>query len=194
MEEDAKRHEIQQFSKSLISGDERDKRVKDILNRLAHARGELHLCITMIYIGLTGNLESGFRVARGQLQRINDTVQKLYGHQVLLAKLLEPRWQNLTQDGETEQFLLEPEDVLVLGLADEDSADGTYISESNILDWHNNTTAEDAAILVGNSGYQAEEQKSLGFVRANTRNNTFGNGLRLQVGHTKGGLDFFRRN
>jgi hypothetical protein len=146
MEEDAKRHEIQQFSKSLISGDERDKRVKDILNRLAHARGELHLCITMIYIGLTGNLESGFRVARGQLQRINDTVQKLYGHQVLLAKLLEPRWQNLTQDGETEQFLLEPEDVLVLGLADEDSADGTYISESNILDWHNNTTTEDAAI------------------------------------------------
>lgn len=132
-------------------------------------------------------------MARGDLQRINDTVQEFCGQQLVLAERLEPRWQNLTQDNETEQFLLESEDVNALGLADEDSTDGTYTNESNILDWHQNKTGHDADMLVGNSGYEAEEQKNLRPVRVNMSDSTFGEGLRLQVGHTKGGLDFFKR-
>ncbi|CAG9990336.1 unnamed protein product [Clonostachys byssicola] len=189
-EEDAKRHKIQQFGKSLISGDEMDKQVNDILNRLAHARGELHACITTIHIGLTDSLDSGFRVARSDLQRINDTVRELCGQQLVLAERLEPREQNLTQDDETGQSLLAS---LVRRLAGQDSAGGTHIEGSNRLDWHKNKAGKDASMLVGNSGYEIAEHKNLGPVRANMRDNTFGKGLRLHVGHIKSGPDFFKR-
>ncbi|CAH0024459.1 unnamed protein product [Clonostachys rhizophaga] len=192
-EEDAKRHKIQQFGKSLISGDERDKQVNDILNRLAHARGELHVCITTIHIGLTGNLESGFRVARGDLQRINDTIQELCRQQLVLAERLEPREQNLTQHDATRQSLLDSEDVLVRGLADENSADGTHTAGSNRLEWHKNKTGDEPDMMVGNSGYEPEAQKNLGPVMANMGDNTFGNRLRLHIGHIKNSQDFFTR-
>ncbi|VUC21438.1 unnamed protein product [Clonostachys rosea] len=121
METDAKRHKIRQFGKAPIDWDDQ---VNGSLSLLADSRNSLHSHVLTINVGLTGNLEGGFRVARDELQRVNATVLKLCGQQLILAEKLECRWPVLKQDAETEEFLLEPEDISALGLTSSD--EGLY--------------------------------------------------------------------
>lgn len=82
---------VHKYTHALKSGDEDDKKVAEILTKLQHARSELHLRISVINVGLVGNLQDGFQVARSTLQTTNALLRQGLGVTLVLAERLSNR-------------------------------------------------------------------------------------------------------
>lgn len=93
---------VHKYTHALKSGDEDDKKLAEILTKLQNARSELHLRISVINVGLVGNLQDGFQVARSTLQTTNALLRKGVGVTLVLAERLSNR------DLETSGKPLEP--------------------------------------------------------------------------------------
>jgi hypothetical protein len=76
---------------ALKEGDKDDKKLTGIMTRLSDARGELSLRISVVHVGITGNIDDGFRVATDVVMEINDRVSQVLGRQLVLAERLENR-------------------------------------------------------------------------------------------------------
>lgn len=82
---------VHKYAHALKSGDEDDKELADILTKLQNARSELHLRISVINVGLVGNLQDGFQVARSTLQTTNALLRQGLGVTLALAERLSNR-------------------------------------------------------------------------------------------------------
>lgn len=71
---------------ALKEGDKDDKKLAGIMTRLSDARGELSLRISVVHVGITGNIDDGFRVATDVVMEINDRVSQVLGRQLVLAE------------------------------------------------------------------------------------------------------------
>ncbi|KAH7166527.1 hypothetical protein EDB81DRAFT_782400 [Dactylonectria macrodidyma] len=192
LEERQKKNAVQQFVKALKDGDQDDVTLSEILARLADARGELIVRICAVHVGVTGNLNDGFAVARDVVLEINDNVSRVLGTQLVLAEWLQHRQLTTTASRIIE---LDDSDINALGLGDQEaeqqSKDPMHSAEN--LKWARNKTGDDAGIVVGNLGFEASEQQALPPVRATVEDNEFGKNLRFVSGHVKTSQDFFKR-
>ena len=91
LEAEQKKPALQQFAHALKDGDNDDIELAGILTRLADARGELIVRISAVHVGLTGNLNDGFTVARDVVMEINDNVRQVLGTQLVFAERLQNR-------------------------------------------------------------------------------------------------------
>lgn len=85
------RKAVPKFVHALKSGDEDDKELEGVLNRLDRARDELNLRISVTQVGLVGNLKEGFRVAFDILMETNNKVKEILGRNLALADQLKGR-------------------------------------------------------------------------------------------------------
>lgn len=76
---------------ALTSGDKDDEELQGILARLNHAQAELHLRISTVHVGITGNLGDGFEVAFKVVQDTNEQVRKVLRLNLQLAEQLRNR-------------------------------------------------------------------------------------------------------
>ncbi len=76
---------------AIKSGDKGDKQLADILDRLDRARDLLGLQISVAQVGVTGNLNDGFRVAFGVLMETNKKVNEILGTNLVLVERLKGR-------------------------------------------------------------------------------------------------------
>lgn len=188
---------LRQFGHAIRSGDKDDKKLTDIVGQLSGARQELVLRISVVHVGLTGNLQDGFQVAQRVVMEINENVKRALGTQLRIAELLEER--NLTN---AEVVTLEEDEVEVLGLghdqsggareADDDGADGAA-DETGNLNWHKSITGDDPKIMVGNLALDESEKAPV--VKASIAHSQFGKGLGVMVGAVgKEGAQSFNDN
>lgn len=192
---DQEKHKIRQFAHALNSGDREDKELVGILTRLSGARQELITRISVVHVGITGNLHDGFQVAQKVVMEINENVKRTLGIQLLIAERLQTR-QLVT----TEIVNLEEEDVNMLGLrtgGNERAApelDSTNTSSDvNNLNWHNNKMGDEPRIMVGNVGLG--ELETAAVVKASIENSQFGKGAGFMVGTVgKEGAKSFNEN
>ncbi|KAH7140022.1 hypothetical protein B0J13DRAFT_677127 [Dactylonectria estremocensis] len=188
LEDRQKKSAAQQFVKGLKDGAQDDVNLGEIMGRLADARGELIVRISAVHVGLTGNLNDGFKVARDIVMEINDNVSQVLGTQLVLAKWLQHRQLTTNASGIIE---LDDSDIDALGLRGQEVEQQS--NESENLKWHRNKTGDDAGIVAGNLGFEASEQLKLAPVRATVEDNEFGKNLRFVAGHVKTSEDFFKR-
>lgn len=77
---------VRQYMYALTSGDEDHEQLAQILTRLGNARAELHLRISVVNVGLVGNLQDDFQVAWRTLERTNTLLRHGLGVTLALAK------------------------------------------------------------------------------------------------------------
>lgn len=82
---------VSQFFHALKSGDNDDKKLQGILDRLDWARNELGLRISVAQVGLLGNLQDGFRVAFRVLEQTNTKVNEVLGINLALMGIVKNR-------------------------------------------------------------------------------------------------------
>ena len=80
-----------QFFHALKSGDDDDKELARITNRMDAARSELILCIEVAQVGLIGNVTAGFRVLSQTLAEVNTNVRDLLGRDLFIADVVRDR-------------------------------------------------------------------------------------------------------
>jgi hypothetical protein len=80
-----------QFFHALKSGDDDDKELAGVTERLGVARSELILCIEVAQVGLIGSLTDGFRVVSQTLAEVNAKVKELLGSDLLIADVVKDR-------------------------------------------------------------------------------------------------------
>jgi len=85
------RERQQRTSSALKAGDDDDKELGRIVERLDGARSEPMLCIDVAQVGLIGNLADGFRVASQTLVEVDDKVKGLSGKDLNIAAVLKDR-------------------------------------------------------------------------------------------------------
>ncbi|KAM7208474.1 hypothetical protein V8F20_001155 [Naviculisporaceae sp. PSN 640] len=188
---------LRQFGHAVKSGDKDDKKLAGINSRLSGARQELVLRISVVHVGLTGNLQDGFQVAQRVVMEINENVKRALGTQLRIAEMLEAR--SLTT---AEVVTLREEEVEELGLRYDQSSGARQsgddktagaADETNNLNWHKNTTGDDPKLLVGNLGLDESEKAAV--VKASITNSKFGKGLGVTVGTVgKEGAQSFNEN
>ncbi|KAI0455472.1 hypothetical protein F5B21DRAFT_190228 [Xylaria acuta] len=181
LEADQKRGPMHSFFRALESGDYNDKELASLLGRLNDARQDLILRVTVTHVGLTGNVNDGFRVAYDVLTDINAKVNQVLGMNLVLAEMVQNRQR--TSQG---TVVLEDADLQALGLLPSASTNSqtqpqSSDAPSHNLDWQRNKTMSDAAIWVGNIGFENADEKST--PKASVKDNEFGQGLRFGVGH-----------
>lgn len=192
---------------ALKSGEADDKSLTDILSRLDNARSELHTRISVIHVGLSGNLQEGYRVAFNILEDTNNKVKQVLGLNLTLAERLRNR--DLRRAGgfeinpwlttymgadysssDSDTFLLDSVDVIALGLSDQpnpdqgNSAHPRPHEQSERLRFHNNVTGDEPRIFVGNLGI--EGVSDAGKSRSNISDNHFGKGASFMVADVGG--------
>ncbi|KAM7217725.1 hypothetical protein V8F06_006859 [Rhypophila decipiens] len=169
---------LRKFGHAVRSGDKDDKKLSGILARLSGARQELIVRISVVHVGLTGNLDDGFQVAQRVVMEINENVKRGLGIQLRLAELLQAR-----QLDNAEVVTLREEDVEVLGLRGDDQHQregfAGAIGDTKNLNWHRNKTGDDAKIMAGNLGL--DESQKAAVVKASVDNSQFGRGLGVMV-------------
>ncbi|KAF4411587.1 hypothetical protein CGGC5_v007287 [Colletotrichum fructicola Nara gc5] len=172
---------------ALKSGEADDKSLTDILSRLDNARSELHTRISVIHVGLSGNLQEGYRVAFNILEDTNNKVKQVLGLNLTLAERLRNR--DLRR-ADSDTFLLDFVDVIALGLSDQpnpdqgNSAHPRPHEQSERLRFHNNVTGDEPRIFVGNLGI--EGVSDAGKSRSNISDNHFGKGASFMVADVGG--------
>ncbi|KAH7009598.1 hypothetical protein EDB80DRAFT_713561 [Ilyonectria destructans] len=182
---------------ALKEGDKADKRLSDIMSRLSFARDELSLRISLVNVGITGNMHDGFRVAINVVMQINEKVTKALGMQLIMVETLKNRQLAPTSSQVVE---LEDSDIEALGLRDralEQAAENNNCGATtgSCLTWTDNEVGGNAGIAAGNIGYTAEENQAMAPVKATVTKNKFGEGLRFISGHVslEGSSYFFKR-
>lgn len=85
------RGSVHKYIHALKTGDEDDKELSQILTRLGCARSELHLRISIVNVGLVGNLQDGFQVAWRTLEGTNELLRQGLGVTLVLAERLSGR-------------------------------------------------------------------------------------------------------
>lgn len=152
---DQEKHKIRQFAHALNSGDRDDKELAGILTRLSGERQELIMGISVVHVGITGNLQDGFQVAQKVVMEINETVKNALGIQLLIAQRLQVR-----QLATAEMVNLEEEDIDILGLrtgGDERVASTWTVQYQHVVrwqqsQWNRSKTGDQPRIMVGNVG------------------------------------------
>lgn len=82
---------VRQYMHALTSGDEDHEQLAKILTRLGNAKAELHLRISVVNVGLVGNLQDGFQVAWRTLERTNTLLRHGLGVTLALVERLSNR-------------------------------------------------------------------------------------------------------
>lgn len=82
---------VQRFSHAWKAGDANDKALARILRRLENARSELLGRIAVIHVGLSGNLQDGYRVGLKVLEDTNVKVRQVLGLNLAFAERLHNR-------------------------------------------------------------------------------------------------------
>ncbi|KAK4214483.1 hypothetical protein QBC37DRAFT_421245 [Rhypophila decipiens] len=192
LQAEQEKSKMRQFGHALRSGDKDDKKLSGILARLSGARQELIVRISVVHVGLTGNLIDGFQVAQRVVMEMNENVMRALGTPLCLAELLQAR-----QLDNAEVVTLREEDIEVLGLREDDQNEreryAGAIGDSKNLNWHRNKTGDDAKIMAGNLGLDESEKATV--VKASVDNSEFGRGLGVMVGTVgKEGAKSFNEN
>lgn len=82
---------VRRFFSAMKNGDKDDAELSEILLRLDRAQNELVLRISVAQVGLTGNLNQGFKVSYDLLMDTNRKCQKILGTGLQLASQLQSR-------------------------------------------------------------------------------------------------------
>lgn len=168
-----------QFAHALKTGNNDDKELQKILERLDRARDLLAMRILVAQVGLVGNLQDGFRVAFGVLAETNEKVKQVLGTNLVLMDQLGPRAAQQRADGilrlesaDEEEFAI-PEQV--------SKQDTTSITDTSI---YNNITLGQARMMTGNVG--VEEWQRMAGRKTTIAHNRFGNDIRIMTGDVGG--------
>ncbi|KAJ0161925.1 hypothetical protein CTA2_5394 [Colletotrichum tanaceti] len=185
---------VKNYMHALTTGDADENELARRITRLDGARAELLTRISVVHVGLTGNIHDGFKVALQVLEETNASVQQVLGLNLVLATRLQNRELLLAGPG---IVALDTSDIAALKLGDlEDSDAQTQESQQEAqrrrddntnLNWVDNTTLDEPRIFVGNLGVGSEHSNlRVGDVRSNVTRSSFGKGLRLMNGHVGG--------
>ncbi|KAE8440466.1 hypothetical protein EG329_007577, partial [Mollisiaceae sp. DMI_Dod_QoI] len=180
LQAEQKKSAVRQFTHALNSGDKEDKELVDLVNRLSNARQELILRVSVVNVGLIGNVNDGFQVSQHVVMEINENVKRVLGTQLVLAERLQQR--DLTTTSQ-ETVQLNDLDAVALGLRSETSTgDRQQVKTSDEnLKWQNNKTDDEPRIFTGNMGL--EDHNSANSVRATVQDSEFGKKSRFMFGH-----------
>lgn len=91
LEKKSRKGSIRRFTSALKTQDADETELANISNRLANATAELGTRISVIHVGLTGNLEDGFRVMLKLLEDTNSKVFQVLGKNLTLVDRLRSR-------------------------------------------------------------------------------------------------------
>ncbi|WYZ39393.1 hypothetical protein EsH8_III_001307 [Colletotrichum jinshuiense] len=189
LQENQQKGKMRNFIHALTSGDADDKHLASVLDQLQTTRGELLTRISVVNVGLSGNLQDGFKVALKVLQDTNVRVRQVLGIHLSFAERLRDRELQLVGPG---IILLETSDVVDLGLdrvptpfvARHSSKSNGPENQSENLKWHHNNVGSNATFHVGNLGI--EDDSKLKEISSSITNSTFGNDLRFVHGNIGG--------
>ncbi|KAJ9137580.1 hypothetical protein NKR23_g9032 [Pleurostoma richardsiae] len=165
------------------SGDKNDKQLEDITRRLDREKTQLILRISVVQVGLFGNLKDGFRVAFNVLQETNTRVKEMLGINLRLAERLTARHPQQPADG---IILLDKSDAESLGLTEQQfvAATDTASVDADETSIYDNITLGQARIMTGDVGVE-------GWLRTARRkttiaHNRFGQDVRIMTGDQGG--------
>ncbi|KAG7056418.1 AAA ATPase domain-containing protein [Colletotrichum scovillei] len=116
LEKKSRKGSIRRFTSALKTQDADETELANISNRLANATAELGTRISVIHVGLTGNLEDGFRVMLKLLEDTNSKVFQVLGKNLTLVDRLRSRGFTIVGNG---AILLGPADIRSLQLENE---------------------------------------------------------------------------
>lgn len=91
LEKKSRKGPVRSFFSTLKTQDADETELANISNRLANATAELGTRISVIHVGLTGNLEDGFRVMLKLLEDTNSKVFQVLGINLTLVDQLRSR-------------------------------------------------------------------------------------------------------
>jgi hypothetical protein len=201
LEAKQKKSGIRQFAHALKSGDKDDEDLSGIVTRLSSAREELILRVSVVNVGLTGNVNDGFQVAQHVVMEINENVKRMLGTQLVLAERLKDRQLTITCQSfkslshksakyscRTAQGMvqLEDSDIDALKLRTEApiSNEEQRETKGENLTWRNNKTGDEPRLFAGNMGLESSENPTP--VKATVEDSEFGKGSRFMFGHIGG--------
>ncbi|KUJ16933.1 uncharacterized protein LY89DRAFT_782172 [Mollisia scopiformis] len=182
LQAEQKKSGVRQFAHALKSGDKEDQELAGIVSRLSNARQELSLRVSVVNVGLTGNVNDGFQVAQQVLIETNENVRKVLGIQLMLAERLQERQLINTSQ---EMIQLDGPDVVALGLYPDTSNDSQHadVDDQN-LNWQRNETGDAPRLFAGNMGL--EDSNSADSVKGTVKDSKFGKDSRFMFGHVGG--------
>ncbi|KAK6213197.1 hypothetical protein QIS74_09199 [Colletotrichum tabaci] len=150
---------VKNYMHALTTGDAAENELAKKITRLDGARAELLTRISVVHVGLTGNIHDGFKVAFKILEETNTRVQEAIGLNLVLATRLQNRELLLAGPG---IIALDPPDIVALKLGGiEDTDAQTQESQQEAqkgrndnpnLNWEDNITLDEPRIFVGNLG------------------------------------------
>ncbi|UQC87345.1 uncharacterized protein CLUP02_12849 [Colletotrichum lupini] len=91
LDKKSRKHPLRKLARAVRIQDADDTELANITNRLSDAKAELGTRMLVIHIGLTGNLEDGFRVMLKVLEEINSKVFHVLGENLHLIDRLRSR-------------------------------------------------------------------------------------------------------
>jgi len=199
-----KKSKRRQLAHALISGDKDDNKLIALAAELSSARAELLLRVSIVNVGLIGNVHDGFQVAQRVVIDINGNVERILGTQLLLARILQDKRLN-ERSQYSEHLRLGPparprtncihvaqpmvpltdSDVRLLKLEGEGLSHNQALESNNhSLTWRTNMTGDDPRIFTGNVGIETPEEAPK--IHGTVEGSTFGKGLRFVTGHMGG--------
>ncbi|KAK1709732.1 uncharacterized protein BDZ83DRAFT_641146 [Colletotrichum acutatum] len=116
LEKKSRKDPVLSFFGTLKTQDADETELANITNRLSDAKAELGTRIRAIHVGLTGNLEDGFRVMLKVLEEINSKVFHVLGENLIQVDRLRNRGFTIVGNG---AILLGPADIQSLQLEEE---------------------------------------------------------------------------
>ncbi|KAF5231404.1 hypothetical protein FAUST_9267 [Fusarium austroamericanum] len=176
---------VSQFFHALKSGDEDDKKLQSILDRLKRARNELRLRISVAQVGLLGNLQDGFQVAFSVLKQTNTRVNKVLRINLTLMDIVKNR--ALQQTGQTvdRTVPVNASDMLAIGMSASDNTPSMNSSNETVkTNIYGNVTLGQARIMTGNIG--VEGWYKMAGRKTTIANNQFGHDVRIITGDMGG--------
>ncbi|KAK1496999.1 hypothetical protein CTAM01_08011 [Colletotrichum tamarilloi] len=116
LDKKSRKHPLRKLARAVRIQDADDTELANITNRLSDAKAELGTRMLVIHVGLTGNLEDGFRVMLKVLEEINSKVFHVLGENLHLIDRLRSRGFTIVGNG---AISLGPADIRSLQLEDE---------------------------------------------------------------------------
>ncbi|KAF7538843.1 hypothetical protein G7054_g2574 [Neopestalotiopsis clavispora] len=192
---------MRQFIHAIKSGEDVEKDLVQTMTLLSSTREELIVRISLVHVGLSGNLNDGFRIASNVIVETNENVKRVLGTQLAIAQWLQAHSQERRGSDSGGLITLNEADVDALGLADNvaqtsgnvpSQSDRRSSAEGNTLEWRNSTTDDAPRTAVGNTGFDGPGV--LANNRALVEDSKFGKGARFMVGNigSAGSSDFHK--
>lgn len=115
-----KKSTVRQYLRNIGTGEQKEKELRGIMDRLAQAKTDLSMRIQLAHVGLSGTLRDGFVTFLPTIQRIDQSVQRVLDSRLAVAAQLEPRLASqrgvYVPDLVSETLLLNGDEQKALGL------------------------------------------------------------------------------